>query len=381
MAELLFWSCLALVLQTYVFYPLTVALLKSLSRPSAPPAAGPEPAVSVVIAVYNEEDFIRARVENIFSADYPKKKLEVLIGSDGSTDRTNEILRAHGAAGLRPFFFDRRRGKAGVLNDLLAEARGDIVVFSDANTEFAASTISELVKPFADPKVGAVTGELILHSGHGSIGGDGEVSYWRFENWLKHAESEVRSTLGASGGVYAIRGSLWRPLPFEKSIVDDFVVPMNVLKAGSVVKYNRAARAFEKAAGSVRGEFTRKVRIGASNFNGIPEFAELLSPRHGFVAFALWSHKILRWFVPFLLIAFTIAGFALRDESSFYEWVVRLIGLFGVAALAGMAADRFRWRVGALGYPYYFAAMNFALFLGFFRSVAGRQPPVWEVVR
>ncbi len=381
MAEILFWTCLVLVFQTYIFYPLTVAVLKNRRAKSDPSRPGFEPSVSVVIAVYNEESFICERIENIFSGSYPAGKTEVLVGSDGSTDRTNEILSSFNAPGFRPFLFPQRRGKAGVLNDLLKDARGEIVVFSDANTVFMPDTIAELVKPFSDPSVGAVTGELVLQSGHQSVGGDGEVSYWRFENWLKHAESDAGSTLGASGGVYAIRKSLWRPLPYEKSIVDDFVIPMNVLKAGRVVKYSRTARAFEKTAGSVRGEFTRKVRIGASNFNGIPEFRELLHPRYGFVSFALWSHKILRWLVPFFLIAITLSALVLRDASPFYEAVVRLIALFAVVAVAGMAAEKFRWRIGVLGYPYYFLAMNFALLLGFFKSVTGRQAPVWEVVR
>lgn len=381
MAEILFWTSALMILQTYVFYPLTVALLRGRRGTPAPAGTSFEPAVSVVIAVHNEKDCVRERVENIFSGSYPADKTELLVGSDASTDGTNEILGSISAPGYRFFAFPGRRGKAGVLNDLLREAGGDIIVFSDANTVFRPDTIAELVRPFADTSVGAVTGELILQSGDGSVGGEGEVSYWRFENWLKHAESDAGSTLGASGGVYAIRRELWRPLPYEKSIVDDFVIPMNVLKAGRVVKYSRTARAFEKAAGSVRGEFARKVRIGASNFNGIPEFVELLHPRYGFVAFALWSHKILRWFVPFFLIAVTGAAIALRDAGPFYALVIRLITLFGGAALAGMVADTLRWRIGVLGYPYYFLAMNFALFLGFFKSLAGRQAPDWKSVR
>ncbi len=381
MAEIVFWLCVGLVLHTYVFYPLLVALLRRRREVPAAPDSGYEPAVSVVIAVYNEENFIRERVENIISGSYQPGKTELLVGSDGSTDRTNAILAAFRSPGYRSFPFPVRRGKAGVLNDLLREAQGEIVVFSDANTTFLPDTIAELVKPFADPSVGAVTGELVLQSGHQSVGGDGEVSYWRFENWLKHAESEVGSTLGASGGVYAIRRGLWRPLPYQKSIVDDFVIPMNVLKAGRVVRYSRSARAFEKSAGSVRGEFTRKVRIGASNFNGIPEYFELLHPRHGFVAFALWSHKILRWFVPFFLLAIGITAIALQDSAPFYEAVTRLIAIFVVVALAGMAADKFKWRIGVFGYPYYFLAMNCALLLGFIKALTGRQAPVWEVVR
>jgi biofilm PGA synthesis N-glycosyltransferase PgaC len=380
-AEVLFWACLLLVLQTYVFYPLIVGLLRRRPGEQTQEGGGTEPGVSVVIAVYNEDTVIGERIDNIYSGSYPREKLEVLVGSDGSTDRTNQILSSRDTKGFRAYLYPRRRGKAAVLNDLLKEATGEVIVFSDANTEFSPDTIRELVKPFSDGSVGAVTGELVLRSGNRSVGGEGEVSYWRFENWLKHAESDAGSTLGASGGVYAIRKNFWQPLPYEKSIVDDFLIPMNVLKSGHSVKYRRTARAFEKAADSVGGEFRRKVRIGASNFNGLSELLPLLHPRFGFVAFALWSHKILRWFVPFLLIGLAAASVALRGAAPFYRVFTGLELAFIALALFGLAADRFRWRVGVAGYPYYFLAMNAALFLGFFRAVAGRQTPEWDVVR
>jgi len=379
--ELVFWCCLVLIVHTYILYPVIVALLRKQSGGTPSEIGEGAVVVSVVIAVFNEDKVIGERIVNLESGSYPKEKMEVLVGSDGSTDSTNDVLSGHIADGYTPYIFPHRRGKAAVLNDLMREAKGEIVVFSDANTVFEDDTITELVKPFGDPVVGAVAGELVLQSLNQSVGGEGEVSYWRFENWLKRAESDAGSTLGASGGVYAIRKNLWHPLPYEKSIVDDFLIPMNVLISGYRVRYNRFARAFEKTADSVRGEFTRKVRIGASNFNGIPEFLPLLHPRFGFVCFALWSHKILRWCVPFFLIGVAVTTIILQWESPFFRSVLLLESLFLLVALFGLAADRLKWRVGIAGYPYYFLAMNAALLFGFFKSLTDRQTPEWDVVR
>lgn len=381
MIEALFWIGAFVLLHTYLFYPAILLLWSALAGPPARHEDGARRTVSVIVAVYNEESYARSRVENILRSEYPPDLLEVLVGSDGSTDGTNAILAACAGERVRVFPFDRRRGKAVVLNDLVREAHGEILAFSDANTVFFPDAIPELVAPFADPRVGAVTGELALESGLQGVGGKGEASYWRFENWMKAAESRIRSTLGATGGIYAIRGALYRDLPSGTGVMDDFVIPMNILRQGFVVRYCPGARAHEKAADSVAGEFRRKVRIGASNFNGLRQFADLLHPRHGFVAFALWSHKIFRWFAPFFIVLFVISSLALLGSSPFHGGVVALEAFFAALACFGLLAERFGWKVGALGYPYYFLAINAALFVGFFRSLRGRQTPVWEVVR
>lgn len=381
MIEALFWVSAFVLLHTYLLYPAILFVWSALAGAGVRPEGGDPPRVSVIIAVFNEQSFVRPRIENILSSDYPADRIEVLVGSDGSTDATNDILASCAGERVRPFIFERRRGKANVLNDLVREARGEVLVFSDANTVFFADAIAELVRPFADPAVGAVTGELVLESGLEGVGGRGEVSYWHFENWMKGAESRIRSTLGATGGIYAIRAELYGALPAGTGVMDDFVIPMNILKKGYVVRYQPSARAFEKAADSVSGEFRRKVRIGASNINGLRLFSGLLHPRYGFVSFALWSHKIFRWFAPFFIIGFVAASLLLAGSSPFHGWMAVLEAVFGALALFGLAAERSGWKVGALGYPYYFLAINAALFIGFFRSLRGRQAPVWEVVR
>lgn len=381
MIELLFWVSAFVLLHTYAFYPAILLAWSSLAGSGARREGGEPPRVSVIVAVFNEEAYVRPRIENILSSNYPADRLEVLVGSDGSTDGTNSILSSCAGERVRAFLFERRRGKANVLNDLVREARGEVIVFSDANTVFFPDAIAELVRPFVDRSVGVVTGELVLESGLQGVGGRGEVSYWRFENWMKGAESRIRSTLGATGGIYAIRAELYSPLPSGIGVMDDFVIPMSILEKGYVVRYLPSAMAFEKAADSVAGEFRRKVRIGASNFNGLRLFSGLLHPRFGFVSFALWSHKIFRWFAPFFIAGFVAASIALAGSSPFFGAVAALEAAFGALALFGLAAERAGWKVGVLGYPYYFLAVNAALFIGFFRSLRGRQAPVWEVVR
>jgi biofilm PGA synthesis N-glycosyltransferase PgaC len=382
MAEFIFWTLVAIVAYTYAVYPLILFLSPRARR--SPPSMTPRnevPSVSVVVSVYNESTVLEDKIRNLLTLDYPQEKIEFLLGSDGSTDGTATILRKAETPQVRPFIFDTRRGKAAVLNDLVANARGSIVVFSDANTFFDPQTVAMLVDNFVDPSVGAACGELVLSSGSKSVGGVGESSYWTYENFLKKLESRLHTIVGATGGVYAIRRELYRPLPVSKTVMDDFLTPMEVLKAGYSVKYEPRALAHEKSTESVRGEFRRKVRIGAANFHGISEFSSLLHPRHGFVAFALWSHKIIRWCVPFLLIGIVATTAALAADSEFYRNTLLLEGGIGVLAVIGFLADTAGVRIGVLGLPYYFVAMNAALLVGFIKFVLKSQKPTWDVIR
>jgi cellulose synthase/poly-beta-1,6-N-acetylglucosamine synthase-like glycosyltransferase len=170
-------------------------------------------------------------------------------------------------------------------------------------------------------------------------------------------------------------------LPTTKAVTDDFLIPLNIAKRGFRTKYEREAHAYEKGADSISAEFRRKVRIGAQNFNTIAEIVPLLHPRYGFVAFALWSHKIIRWCVPFLLLGLIAATVVLASHTSFYAWTLRGFGVFVVTALAGYMFEKLKVRVGLLTFPYYFLAMNAALLVGFLRFAFKKQRPTWEVVR
>ena len=381
-AEALFWGSIGTVLYSYFLYPLIVALMVRMAG-ARPFTADDDylPVVSFVISLYNEEGVLPEKLRNLESTKYPLDKLRFIFGSDGSTDGTNRVLAGWNHPGKTVIEFTGRRGKGPVLNDLLRAADGDVVVFSDANTMYEPGTVGKLVRPLADPAVGAVCGDLVLLPEGSDAGGVGEVSYWSYENWLKRMESDLHTLLGATGGVYAIRRSLFVPLPDQKSVTDDFLIPLRIVMKGYRVIYARDAIAYEKTSGSMKGEFRRKARIGAQNFAGIAEFAPLLRPGAGFTAFALWSHKIIRWIVPFLAIIAFGSTATLAPASGFFAVLFALEIALLVLAAAGFVADRSHVRLGFAGLPYYVLAMNTALLVGFFRYLLNRQRATWEVLR
>ena len=380
--EVLFWASLGAVMYSYALYPLLVALLVRLGAGKRPRSGDAyRPSVSIVIACFNEEKVLPEKLKNLSSTEYPEGSLEVVMGSDGSTDRTAEILNAWDFRNKKIHVCPDRRGKTHMLNDLLPLASGEIVVFSDANTLFEPTTVGRLVKWFADPEVGATCGELRLIPEHEDAGGRGEISYWQFENWLKKQESAYKTVLGATGGVYAIRRSLYAPLPTDRSMADDFITPLRIVRKGFRVVYAEDAVAYERTSGSLTGDFERKARIGAQNFAGIADFAQLLLPQAGFVAFALWSHKIIRWCVPFLAILFLLSSIALQGQSPFYTWVIAAEIAFVVVAGLGFFVSLKRKTYGQVGLPFYILAMNCALLVGFFRFLSRSQQGTWEIIR
>lgn len=380
--EVLLWASIGAIVYSYLLYPVIVALIVGLGGKHATESDDAyRPVLSIVISLYNEEAVLPEKLRNLEAIDYPSDRIQVVLGSDGSTDRTDTLLAGWNFPGKKFMAFPRRRGKGPVLNDLMAAATGDIVVFSDANTLFEQGTVRHLVRRLSDPAVGAVCGELVLRPEGNDSGGLGEMSYWSYENWLKRMESDFDTLLGATGGVYAIRRSLYVPLPADKSVTDDFLIPLKIVMQGYRVVYARDAVAYERTSGSMKGEFRRKARIGAQNFSAIREIAPLLSPAAGFTAFALWSHKIMRWSVPFLAIIVFAATACLAMAFPFYAGIFALEILFLILGAAGFLADRWNLNIGAAGLPYYILAMNLALLVGFFRFLARRQQMTWEVLR
>lgn len=382
--ESTFWLSMLLIFYTYAIYPailLVAASVRNANKQRAERMPGVNDTISLLVAVYNESDILVKKIQNLRDISADSNDLEILIGSDGSTDGTNELLQSCALPNLKVELFPNRRGKAAVLNDLFAIASGKIIVLSDANTFFDRNTVQKLVCHFQDSTVGAVTGELRLESDHTSLSGLGEVSYWTYENMIKRRESDILTTLGATGAVYAMRRELFTPLPTEKVVMDDFLIALNIIKQGYRVRYEPGALAYERSTGTVEGEFKRKVRIGAANFHGMTEFFQLLHPRHGFVAFALWSHKIIRWCVPFFLIAMFSCSVLLNEQSLFFHRVVMVELVFAGAAVGGFLCEKFRLPIGILSFPYYFLAMNAALFVGFIKFLLGRQRPTWDIVR
>jgi cellulose synthase/poly-beta-1,6-N-acetylglucosamine synthase-like glycosyltransferase len=381
MLSMLFWLVVLVVLHSYLIYPFVLWIVAKNKKESVFAMQDILPTVTMVVSVYNEEKILLQKIQNILMYDYPVEKFTVCFGLDGADDGSESVIRNAATNNIQVVSFKERRGKASVLNDLVAQASGEIIVFSDANTEFEPQTIKELVKHFQNPHIGAVSGHLKLINGKGHNEQSGEMSYWEFENIVKALESNACSLLGATGAVYAIRKSLFVPLPVNLSVADDFLIPIEILKKKYRCLFEPQAIAYEEQEQSIMGEYRRKVRIGAQNFNVLPHIFPLLHPRYGFIAFSLWSHKIIRWFIPLLLIFDSMLLLLLLRQSIIYQigfvaWIV-----FVCAALLGWLADKLKMAIGYAGYPFYFIAMNFALLVGLFKALCNKQKPTWNVVR
>jgi cellulose synthase/poly-beta-1,6-N-acetylglucosamine synthase-like glycosyltransferase len=379
LAVILTLTSFGLLVYTHVGYPALLWLLNKLlplqDSPSHEPAEWPE--VSILVSAYNEEAVIADRLENLLDLDYPRERLEILVGSDGSSDRTCEIVEGFKGPGIRLIPFEERRGKASVLNDLVAQARGEIVVLTDANTFFYSDAVRELVKAlWRHPSACAVLGRLDMRSS--SETGKLQGVYWRYDTFIKTLESRFGSVVGGNGGLYAFRRQRYRPLSREAISNDDFLIPLLMrLHSGGQVFFVPSARAWEMAAERIRDEFRRYLRIGAGGLQALLWTWRLLLPWKGMVAVTYFSHKVLRWFGPwFMLIGFG-ANLWLLDIPFFQVLFLGQLMLYGV----GVGATLFR-HVPILGKAAarirYFLVLNAALMLGFIRFALGVARPTWD---
>jgi cellulose synthase/poly-beta-1,6-N-acetylglucosamine synthase-like glycosyltransferase len=379
--QLAVWSSLALVAYAYVGYPAMIWMLAQCfgrQRQGAATEAKRLPSVSLLVSALNEEKWIAERVINALAQDYPPGKLQVVIASDGSTDRTARIVKS--LARKHPgrivlHDFAARRGKANVLNALVPTLPGEIVVLSDANTFFAPSAVRNLVRWLAQRDVIAVCGKL--HLVDPATGHNVDSLYWRYENFVKQQEARLGALLGANGAVYAIRRSQYVPIPSE-TIIDDFVIPLAMkLRWGGSIVYDAEAVATEETPPSVGDEFRRRARIGAGGFQCLQRLWPLALPSAGWTALAFVSHKLLRWFAPLLLLVALLANALLLAQPA-YRWLLALqLAFYSLAALGHVVPGRGRLprvlRLATL-----FASMNAALAVGFWRWLAGTQGGTWQ---
>ncbi len=369
--EIALWLSLGLIFYTYLGYPLVLWLQDRLTTtPPMQELTSPLPAVTVIIAAYNEADCIAERLVNLLELDYPQDRLHIIVGDDGSTDETRSIIEASSDPRITTVHFAENRGKAAVLNDLVARAESDLLVFSDANTRFDEAVLQRLVRHFEDNQVGAVCGELRLEGG-GAHNQDG--LYWRYERFLKRIEGRIGGLLGANGANYAIRARRYVPLP-QDTLIDDFTIVMRVALAGDKTVYDESALAYESVAPTVADEYRRRVRIGAGNYQAFFRLFSALHPRYGALAFTFFSHKVLRWFTPHLLIVAGLSLLVLSFASAAYL-------LFAVLAILLLLVCLVMPRLG-LGSPFplltFWLMMNLALFHGWLVFLSGVKGGGWR---
>ncbi len=375
---LLFWLCWAVVAYAYVGYPALLAAYTRLfgagALPDSPDLADADlPRVAMIVAAYNEAPVIAAKLSNTWELDYPADRFALYVGSDGSEDATPDLLASCRDPRLHAFPFQERRGKMAVLNDLVSQADADILVMSDANTMYAPDAVRQLVKHYTDPRVGCVSGELLLEE-EGGVSGEG--LYWKYEGWIKRTESRFGFLIGCNGGIYSLRRALYDPLPVN-TIVDDFVVTLRVLEKGYLVRFEPEARAWEPPCPSSKAEMVRKIRIGAGDFQAMGLAKPLLHPRYGLRSFGFWGHKVLRWFTPLLATVALAANIALARHP-FYMATLALQLLGGVVAWWAYTAKPGQVLPKWTRPISYFYLMNYALFRGFWRFVFRTQRVTWD---
>lgn len=378
-------AALGLPLYSYVIYPIVLFCLSTivqvcrdlrylLSRQDRRSRTTQTPSVSIIMSAFNEEEVIGDTLRRCLELEYPADRLEILVGSDGSTDQTVEVAKSIASPLIRVFDFPNRRGKAAVVSGCVREASGDLLVFTDANTLLARDALQNLIRHFDNPRVGAVCGELRLVSADG--GALQEGFYWRYEVVLKILESRLHGVLGANGAIYALRRELF-PQVADNIITDDFVIPMKVQSRGLRVVYDPEAVATEQATPSVTSEFRRRVRIGAGNWQALWHCAGLLLPWKGFVSFAFWSHKVLRWFTPYMMITALVANVFVLHTTLGRALLTGQLAFYATAGL-GYLLNKLKLPTGPLSFLSYFVAINTALGLGLARGAFRAQRAAWR---
>lgn len=377
-AEILFWLSLGLLVYVYAGYPLIAVASAALQTRSCH-RAPIEPSVSLVVVAYNEGDRLAARIDNLLALDYPRDRFEIVIGSDGSTDDTVDRAREYEDRSVKVRPFLDRRGKTSLLNVLIPSANGEIVVLADARQQFDRGALRALVANFADPTVGAVSGELILTGEQGAAtAGQGSAFYWRYEKLIRSAESRLDSTVGATGAIYAIRRELFERIPRD-TILDDVLIPLRIVRRGYRVVFEPGARAYDQVSATARHEFARRTRTIAGTFQLFARERWLLNP----IANRLWiqtvSHKALRLTLPALHMMLLATNIMLAHLEP-YRWLLAAHLAFYAAALFGCVHRPAGRRPIFVSVPHTVCLLSWATIVGFLRMVTHRQPVTWEHV-
>ena len=378
-AELVFWMSAAGLLYTYAGYPLLLVIMSSL-RPRLVRRADSMPSVTIIITAYNEEQALAAKLEDTLALDYPRNRLEVVVASDCSSDRTDEIARGFGARGVRLHRQPERLGKTAAQNAAVERASGEIIVFSDATTSYQRNVLRTIMPNFADPTVGCVTGRVSYTNSTSSSVGHGTRSYWSYEFFLKKHESAICSLIGVCGCLYAVRRSAYVPLYHEAC--SDFVIATKMVEQGLRAVYEPAAVCSEATNIQANKELSTRVRIMTQTFADLWRNRAMMNPlRSGFYAVELLSHKVMRYLVPLFLIAILTASAVLASGSTFHPVALALqIGFYIAAGFAGLL-ELVGLHSRVLAIPQYFVLGNLASLIAFYQFLRGERYMRWEPIR
>jgi poly-beta-1,6-N-acetyl-D-glucosamine synthase len=377
----IFWFSLTLVVYTYVGYGLIISILSSLwgkNKVPHTPVENELPEITLLIAAYNEENYIVQKIENSLSLDYPVSKLNLWVVTDGSTDRTVELCKKYSSVTV--FHSPERKGKIHAVNRVMQEVKTPIVIFSDANTDLNKDALKNIVRHFTDPKVGGVAGEKrIAALAQDNASGSGEGLYWKYESALKTMDSKFTTAIGAAGELFAVRTALYIK-PHPDTIIEDFVTSMKIVAAGYRFVYEPNAFAIETASASIKDEWKRKVRISAGGIQAIFRLLEMLNIfKYGWISWQYMSHRAMRWSVaPLALLLLLLSNIILFPYSKLYSLVLIAQITFYLLAIVGHLFRESKIGIKGFFVPYYFTMMNVSVYAGALRLLRRTQSVVWE---
>ena len=381
--ELIFWIAIALIVYTYVGYGIVLFVLIKIKRLFSRKkelnlTENDLPEVTLLIAAYNEQDYVKAKVENTLQLDYPKEKLHQIWVTDGSNDETPERLKAYQE--VEVLHKPERNGKIAAMNRGIKFVKTPIVIFSDANTLLGKESIMKIAQMFANPKTGCVSGEKrIFNADEEAASAAGEGIYWKYESTLKKWDAELYSAVGAAGELFAIRTELFNEVEAD-TLLDDFIISLRVAMKGYKIDYDPEAYAIETASANVKEELKRKIRIAAGGIQSVIRLYPLLNIfKYGLLSFQYISHRVLRWTItPISLLIVLICNLVLATNSNTYLILLILQGIFYISALTGWLLENKKLKIKVFFIPYYFFIMNYAVFMGFGRYLKKSQSVNWE---
>jgi len=380
LTALVFWGAACALFYIYLGYPILVWLVSKIRRGRPVLKKGFEPELTLIISAYNEAASIHQKIENSLSLDYPSEKLEILVVSDASSDGTDDIVLGYASRGVRLLRMEKRSGKTLGLNHAVSIAKGEVIVFSDANAFYDRDALRYLAAPFSDPEVGYVTGASHYIQKKDSFVGWSEALYWTYDLRIKELESEVSSMVGADGAMYAIRRVLYTPL--KPQDINDFLNPLQIVAKGYRGIFEPAAVCHESTVSRFGEEYRRKVRIVSRSLRGLMQISGLLNPcRFGFYSIQLLSHKLLRWMTPLFIFSIALSNIALWSEGGIYRWVGHAQLFCYALALTGFLLSLLGLRLRFFSLPYYFVLMNLASLHAIWKSMRGQVQATWEPER
>jgi len=381
--EIIFWILAGIIFYTYIGYGIVLFVLVKIKRLFTKKiistlSEDSLPEITLLVAAYNEQDYVQKKVENSRNLIYPSEKLHLMWVTDGSSDQTPDMLRQYNDVVV--LHKPERAGKIAAMNRAIHFVKTPIVVFSDANTMLGKDSIMKIAQMFSDPKVGCVSGEKrIFNAEEEAASAAGEGLYWKYESALKRWDAELYSAVGAAGELFAIRTSLFNEVEPD-TLLDDFIISLRVAMQGYKIDYDPDAYAIETASANVKEELKRKIRIAAGGIQSVVRLYPLLNIfKYGLLSFQYISHRVLRWtLTPLCLIAILIVNVVLVTTSPLFLAIFAFQILFYIFALIGWILEDRKLKVKMFFIPYYFFIMNYAVYMGFARYLKKSQSVNWE---